>query len=83
MYDGYHFGGMHMVWWFLWVLFIFWVFATPYTVRVQRKVKDTPIEILRKRFAAGQVSKEDYQERKTILENELINREETIDASAI
>ncbi|MDQ2864138.1 MAG: SHOCT domain-containing protein, partial [Bacteroidota bacterium] len=29
-YDGYHFFGMHLVWWFIWMIFIFWIFATPY-----------------------------------------------------
>ena len=22
MYDGYHFWGMHLIWWFVWIVFI-------------------------------------------------------------
>ena len=69
MYDGYHFGGMHLIWWFIWMVFIFWIFATPYDIPGQRKKKDSPLDILRKRFASGQITKEQYYEHKAILES--------------
>jgi putative membrane protein len=71
MYDGYHFGGMHLIWWFIWMVFIFWVFATPYDIPGQRKKKDSPLDILQKRFASGQITKEKYQEHKALLEKDL------------
>ncbi len=71
MYDGYHFGGMHLIWWFVWMIFIFWIFATPWDVPGQRKKKDSPLHTLQKRFAAGQITKEDYHEHKTLLEKDL------------
>jgi putative membrane protein len=71
MYDGYHFGGMHLIWWFIWMVFIFWVFATPYDIPGQRKKKDSPLDILQKRFASGQITKENYQEHKALLEKDL------------
>ncbi len=70
MYEGYHFWGMHLIWWFIWIFFIIWVFATPWGVPGQRKKKDSPLDILQKRFASNQISKEEYQERKKILEND-------------
>jgi putative membrane protein len=71
MYDGYHFGGMHLIWWFIWLVFIFWIFATPYDIPGQRKKNNSPLDILKKRFASGQISKEDYQEHRAILEKDL------------
>ena len=68
-YDGYHFMGMHLIWWFFWVLFMFWIFATPYYVPFQQKKKDSPFDILKNRFASGQITNEEYQEKKKILEN--------------
>jgi len=70
-YDGYHFWGMHLIWWFIWLSLIFWIFATPYSIPGQRYRRDGPLDILRKRFAAGEITNDEYQERKRILESEL------------
>jgi putative membrane protein len=70
-YDGYHFWGMHLFWWFIWVVLLFWIFATPYDIPGQRKRQDSPFDILKKRFALGQITKEQYREYKTILEKDL------------
>lgn len=67
-YDNYHFFGMHLIWWCIWVIFLFWIFATPYDFPGQRTKKDTPLDILKKRFASGQIDKEEYREKKRILE---------------
>jgi putative membrane protein len=72
MYNGYHFGGMHLLWWFIWLIFIFWVFAIPYDIPGQRKKKDSSLDILQKRLAAGQITKEDYQEHKALIEKDLV-----------
>jgi putative membrane protein len=71
MYDGYHFWGMHLIWWILWVGFIVWIFATPYDIPGQMKRKDSPLDILQKRFASGQINTDQYQEQKKILTNDL------------
>lgn len=71
MYDGYHFGGMHFIWWFIWMIFIFWIFATPWDVPGQRKKRITPLEALKINFALGKITKEEYQEQKKSLENNL------------
>ncbi|MBA2613594.1 MAG: SHOCT domain-containing protein [Bacteroidetes bacterium] len=68
LYNGYHFWGMHLIWWFIWIVLIFWIFGTPYDVPGQRK-KQSPLDILQKRFASGEINKEEYLERKKILEN--------------
>ncbi|WP_460693642.1 SHOCT domain-containing protein [Mucilaginibacter puniceus] len=69
-YEGYHFGGMHLVWWFLWIVILVWIFATPYDIPGQQRRKDSPMDILKRRFASGEITKEDYIEKKKILEND-------------
>jgi putative membrane protein len=71
MYEGYHFWGMHVIWWIIWVGFIFWIFATPYDIPGQMKRKDSPLDILQKRFASGQINTDQYKEQKKILTNDL------------
>jgi putative membrane protein len=65
------FWGMNMIWWFLWFVMIFWIFATPYDIPGQRKRKNSPLDLLQKRFASGEITKEEYQDHKKILENDL------------
>ena len=71
LYDGYHFWGMHLLWWFIWLGFLFWVFVIPYDIPGQRMRKDSPLDILKKRFASGQIKTEEYQEKKKILESDI------------
>ena len=63
-----HYWGMNMIWWFIWMVVVFWIFALPYDIPGQRSKKETAFDILQKRFAAGEINKEEYQERKSILE---------------
>ncbi len=50
MYNGYHFGGMHMIWWFIWIFILIWIFATPYDLPGQRTNRETPLDILKKKI---------------------------------
>jgi putative membrane protein len=68
VYENYQFWGMHLVWWIAWIFLLFWIFATPYNIPGQRTKKESPLDILKKRFAAGQITNEEYQEKKKILE---------------
>lgn len=70
MYEGYHFGGMHLMWWFVWIILLFWIFALPYDIPGQRKKKDSPLGVLQKRLASGQITSEEYHEKKNILESD-------------
>ena len=69
-YDGYHYEGMHLVWWFMWEILLFWIFATPYDIPGQRRRKDSPLDVLQKRFASGQITSQEYQASKKTLEND-------------
>jgi putative membrane protein len=65
-----HYGGMHFIWWIIWMIFIIWIFATPWNILGQRAKKDSPLDILKKRFAKGEISKEEYEESKKLLKSE-------------
>jgi len=65
------FWGMDIIWWFVWIILIFWIFATPYNIPGQRRKKDGPLDILKKRFASGQITQEEYEESKKILTTDL------------
>lgn len=67
LYEGYHFWGMHLLWWFIWVMVFFWIFATPYGIPGQGHKKDSPLDILQKRLALGQITNQEYKEKKDIL----------------
>lgn len=63
LFEG-HYWGMHIIWWVIWVIFIIWIFVTPWDIPGQRTKKETPLDILKKRYAQGEISKSEYQEMK-------------------
>ena len=66
-YNG-HFWGMHFIWWLIWFFFIVWIFFFFFYIAGQRTKKDTPLDILKKRFAKGEISKEEFDNMKKTLE---------------
>ena len=66
-YNNYEFWGMHFGWWILWVVFLLLIFATPYNIPGQKTKKDTPLDVLDKRFASGEINKQEYQEMKSLM----------------
>lgn len=73
-YDGHHFWGMHLFWWVIWIIILIWIFATPYSIPGERKAKDSPLDILQKRFAAGEITEEEYEHRSSILKKDAISK---------
>ncbi len=68
MNDGsYQFIGMHLLWWVLWTFMLVWIFVTPYNIPGQRSKKETPLDVLKKRFARGEIDREEYQLKKEII----------------
>jgi putative membrane protein len=70
MYNN-NYWGMNMIWWFIWGILIFWIFFLPFSIPGQRYRKDSPLDILRKRYASGLITNDEYQEKKKIIENDL------------
>jgi putative membrane protein len=70
IYESYYWG-MNYIWWIIWVVILIWIFAIPYDIPGQRKRRDTPLDILQKRFASGQITNTEYQEKKKILSHDL------------
>jgi len=68
MHWGYNFWGMHLIWWVVWVMLLVWIFLTPWDVPGQKKKPDSPMEILKKRYARGEINKEQYEEMRGNLE---------------
>jgi putative membrane protein len=69
------FGGMHMLWWLFWagaMLFGVWMYE-PVRRSQSRDRNSTPLEILQKRYASGQLSEEDYEKKKLRLERDAVN----------
>ncbi len=62
--------GMHLLWWLVWIFILVWIFATPYNIPGERRIKNSPIDILKNRLAAGDIDKVDYEERKSLIEQD-------------
>lgn len=69
-HDGWGLGGMHLLWWLFWILLIVGFFALlePTSKAEARRRRMTPLDILQRRYAAGELTTEEYEERKARLE---------------
>lgn len=70
MNDSYHFFGMHVIWWCIGLIVLFWIIAKSFNIFGKKTTAtDTPIHILKKRFALGEISKEEFLEKKKLIED--------------
>ena len=60
-----HYGGMHFIWWILGFIIFIYIFRKPFYSRYQKK--QNPLDILKTRFANGELSKEKFEESKKII----------------
>ena len=66
--------GMHFVWWIVWIIFVIWIFFSSYG---RKKAADkyipfdnqNPLDILKERYARGEITKEEYLEAKETLDS--------------
>lgn len=63
-----YYWGMNWIWWIVWGLIVIWIFALPIGIPGQRYQRERPLNILKKRFARGQIDQKEYRERKAKLE---------------
>ena len=63
------FWGMHFFWWLFWVAAVV-LLLSPMTPVSPGRRRETPLQVLQRRYAAGEVSTVEYEERKTVLERD-------------
>lgn len=63
--------GMNVVWWFFWAVVVFALFAwlTP-VPRWRARSPDDPLAVLKRRYAAGEITTAEYDERRVRLADE-------------
>ncbi len=71
-----HFGewgffGMHVLWWLFWIVLIV-VAVVAFTSEPERRARrrETPLDLLQRRYAAGEITQNEYEERKRTLERD-------------
>ena len=78
-HDGGYMVGMHAWWWLFWVILIGVLFASLRggSARRQRAGHESPSAILQRRLAAGEITPQQYEERKTLLDRDANRRDGT------
>ncbi|WP_440998559.1 SHOCT domain-containing protein [Fodinibius sp. SL11] len=67
MFYDHHFIGMHWIWWLIVVGIILLVVFNVIPYRPKKELEEDAMEILKKRFAHGEIEREEFEERKKIL----------------
>lgn len=70
-----HFWGMHLIWWLFWIGFIVLFLALIEPIprkraRVLRMRRETPLDMLQRRYAGGELTTDQYEERRVALERD-------------
>lgn len=66
-----NFWGMHFFWWIFWFLILVWVFFIPFGKTPRNPTtQESALDILQKRYARGEITKEEYQEARRTLNQE-------------
>jgi putative membrane protein len=63
-----YYWGMHGYWWVFWIFvwILFFAFMMPVRRTTYRQMQ-SPLQVLQKRYAAGEITREEYEERRTTL----------------
>jgi putative membrane protein len=66
------FFGMHFFWWLAWIALIIAFFSTMASAarRTGRLREEEPLGILQRRYAAGEITTQEYEERKRVIERD-------------
>lgn len=67
MFYNHHFIGMHWLWWIILVSVILLVVFNVIPYRPKNDLKEDAMDILKIRFARGEIEREEFEERKQIL----------------
>lgn len=69
MFFDHHFIGMHWIWWLIVVGIILLVVFNVIPYRPKTELEENAIEILKKRFARGEIEREEFEERMRIIKD--------------
>jgi len=64
------FFGMHIFWWFFWVAIVVGVVALLRSAPRRTERREDARALLRERYAAWEISEEEYEERKRVLDRD-------------
>ena len=69
---GYFMGGMHALWWIFWLVVVVAVIAfwAPSRRRRSSDADSSPLDILQRRLARGEITPEAYEQAKALLERD-------------
>lgn len=68
-FDGASFWGMHVFWWLFWIVLIV-VFVWLIEPVPRGRARETALERLQRRYADGEITTDEYEERKKRLEQD-------------
>lgn len=66
--------GMDLIWWMVFLVLIVWIFIIPFDIPGQRNKSESPLEILKKRFAAGDITAEEFKRDSNLLKGDPGNK---------
>jgi putative membrane protein len=72
-YDGgYYMGGMHGLWWIFWVVLVgvLIFYGWGRSGEQRRRPRETPQQVLQRRLADGEITSEEYEKRKVLLDRD-------------
>ncbi len=69
MFGEWSFWGMHALWWLFWIALIVVFFALIEPMPRSRR-HQTPLEVLQRRYAVGEIGEKEYEERKRTLDRD-------------
>jgi putative membrane protein len=80
-HDGGYMVGMHAWWWLFWVILIGVLFASSFlklrggSARRQHAGRESPGAVLQRRLAAGEITPQQYEERRALLDRDAHQRD--------
>lgn len=71
-HDGAYMVGMHWFWWLFWIALLAAIFWAPWgtPLRRDKPPRETPHELLRRRLATGEITTQEYEQRKALLDRD-------------
>lgn len=66
--------GMELPWWIVFTVLLIWIFIAPFDIPGQRNRRESPLDLLKKRFAAGELTAEEFKRDSELLKGDPGNK---------